>query len=87
MNLFSQSFICVLHILRSFLRMGLPAENGPVQYHIQIDHGSYLVLVHSALVTAAAAHLSREKGFMFRRWYWKSSPIVYIFMYIYYLYA
>ena len=42
--------------------MGSPAENGPVQYHIRIDQGSYPVLVHSALVTAAAAHLSREKG-------------------------
>ena len=73
MNSFSQSFICV-RILRSFLRMGSPAENGPVQYHIRIDQGSYLVLVHCALVTAAAAHLSREKGFMFRRWYRKSSP-------------
>jgi hypothetical protein len=42
--------------------MGFPAGIGPVQYHIRIDQGSYLVLVHSALVTAAAAHLSREKG-------------------------
>ncbi len=61
MNRFTQSYICV-HILRSFLRMGSPTENGPVQYHIRIDQGSYLVLVHSALVTAAAAHISRERG-------------------------
>jgi hypothetical protein len=32
-----------------------------VQYHIRIDQRSYLLLVHSALVTAAAAHLSRER--------------------------
>ena len=61
MNSFTQLFVCV-HILRSFLRMGSPAEYGPVQYHFRIDQGSYLVLVQSALVTAATAHLSREKG-------------------------
>ena len=77
MNSFSQSFICV-RILRSFLRMGFPTENGPVQYHVRIDQGSYLVLVQSALVTAAAAHLSREKGIYVS----SSLPIVYIFMYV-----
>ena len=62
MNSFSQSFICV-RILRSFLRMRLPAENGPVGAVSYPDRpGGYLVLVHSALVTAAAAHLSREMG-------------------------
>ena len=81
MNRFTQTYICV-HILRSFLRMGSPAENGPAQYHIRIDQGSYLVLVQSALVTAPSRISLGKRGFMCRRWYWKSSPIVYIFMYM-----